>query len=194
MHESGSLKSGDTLTMNAMPTNESNSAEVKALTFVKAVFDPNDDNHLIGYVGTNNANPEYDGVRQSFDKGATWEPMNEETSQAEAPYGTSTILRYDANDSKTIYTSYHTSHDNGKTWEANSMTVLAMTEDCEKWLGIPGFEKETKLHISTDKGKTWTAAPYIKNSRTMVPLRFASEALGIRVGWDSANRLIILLS
>src|SRR5699024_5566355 len=28
------------------------------------------------------------------------------------------------------------------------------------------------------------AAPYIKNDRTMIPLRFLSENLGFSVGWD----------
>ncbi len=158
LHESGSMKAGDTLTMNAMHFDEGDSAGTKALTFTKAVFDPNDDNHVIAYVGTNNADPTFDGVRQSFDRGATWQAMNPETAQETAPYGTSTILRYDAEDTNTIYTSYHTSHDNGKTWESNSMTVFAMTEDCKKWLGVTGTNKETQLHLSYDKGKTWTYA------------------------------------
>ena len=44
----------------------------KSLTFTKAVFDPNDDNHVMGYIGTNNGNPDFDGVKESFDRGKTW--------------------------------------------------------------------------------------------------------------------------
>ena len=158
VYESGSMKDGDHFTLNAIHINESDNAEKKAHTFTRAVYDPNNDDHIIAYVGTSNANPDFDGVRQSFDKGKTFLPMNEETAQETAPYGTSTILRYDAEDKNTIYTSYHVSHDNGKTWQPHKMCVFAMTEDCKKWLGITGTGKETKLHISYDKGKTWTYA------------------------------------
>jgi tripartite motif-containing protein 71 len=40
--------------------------------------------------------------------------------------------------------------------------------------------------------KSLDAAPYIKNGRTMVPLRFISEALGAEVEWDGEIRQITL--
>ena len=35
--------------------------------------------------------------------------------------------------------------------------------------------------------KTLDAAPVIKNSRTMLPVRFVAEAFGAAVGWDGAT-------
>lgn len=35
-------------------------------------------------------------------------------------------------------------------------------------------------------------APYLSNNRTMVPLRFISEALGAEVEWDEVNRKVIV--
>ena len=155
--ESGTMKHGDTFTVKAMKIDEGDNNMKKEHTFTKAVFDPNDDNHLIAYVSQNNAKPDFDGVRQSFDKGATWEPFNEETifQKGKAPRGATKVLRYDADDSNTIYTSYHTSYDNGKTWERNSMSVMAITEDCKRFLGITGSGADAVFHISEDKGKTW---------------------------------------
>ncbi len=35
-------------------------------------------------------------------------------------------------------------------------------------------------------------APYLSNSRTMVPLRFISEALGAKVSWDESSRQVVV--
>lgn len=35
-------------------------------------------------------------------------------------------------------------------------------------------------------------APFIKDGRTMVPIRFVSEYLGLRVGWEGTERLVII--
>lgn len=57
---------------------------------------------------------------------------------------------------------------------------------------------EVKLQIGSDNATVngaqtiLDASPYIKDGRTLIPLRFASEALGIRVGWDNATRKIIM--
>lgn len=36
------------------------------------------------------------------------------------------------------------------------------------------------------------AKPYIKNSRTMVPVRFISESLGLKVGWEAKTKTVII--
>lgn len=48
------------------------------------------------------------------------------------------------------------------------------------------------IHMTVEgQTVTWTdAAPYIKNNRTMVPLRAAAEAMGITVTWDNATRRV----
>lgn len=40
---------------------------------------------------------------------------------------------------------------------------------------------------------TLDAAPYIENSRTMVPIRFVSEALGADVQWDDKTRTVTII-
>jgi hypothetical protein len=40
----------------------------------------------------------------------------------------------------------------------------------------------------------WEAPPYIENGRTMVPVRFISEALGADVGWNETARLVTVTS
>lgn len=160
VHESGTMKKDDIFTMRAMHIDEGDNNMKKEHTFTKAVFDPNDDNHLIAYVAQNNAKPDYYGVRQSFDRGATWQPFNEETLYPadDAPYGATKVLRYDADDANVIYTSTHTSYDNGRTWEENSMNIWAISEDCSRFLGVKGSGKDTEFYISDDKCKTWTYA------------------------------------
>ena len=128
------------------------------MTTRMVTFDPNDDNHVIVFIGSNNKTPTYFGVRESFDRGKNWEPLKEDTilDSKQRPYGNSRVLCYDPDDSNTIYTSYHVSHDNGKTWTPHEMFVLAMSDDCKYWLGMKGSDKEDELYISTDKGATWT--------------------------------------
>lgn len=36
-------------------------------------------------------------------------------------------------------------------------------------------------------------SPFIKNGRTMLPIRFVAEALGFNVQWDKKNRTAILI-
>ena len=160
VYESGSMKDGDHFTLNAIEINEGDNAAKKAHTFTRAVYDPNDDNHIVAFVSGNNATPDFTGVRQSFDKGKTFEPMDATTSQAKntPKYGATFVLQYDNEDSNTIYTTYHTSHDNGKTWEENSMRIMAISKDCKKFLGMEGSGAAATFHISRDKGKTWEFA------------------------------------
>ena len=58
-------------------------------------------------------------------------------------------------------------------------------------LPINNVHAQREVTISLD-GKTITAdaKPYIKNDRTMVPIRLISESLGYKVNWDEANRQV----
>ena len=55
---------------------------------------------------------------------------------------------------------------------------------------------EVKLQIGNNTGyvngvaKTLDAAPIIRNSRTMLPVRFVAENLGASVGWDGATSTV----
>lgn len=54
----------------------------------------------------------------------------------------------------------------------------------------------TAATVETDGVKTtltMDAAPYAKNNRTYVPVRFAAQALGCAVGWDQGDSTVILV-
>lgn len=36
-------------------------------------------------------------------------------------------------------------------------------------------------------------SPYIENGQTMIPVRFAGEALGYNIGWDSTNKAVVMM-
>ena len=50
---------------------------------------------------------------------------------------------------------------------------------------------DTKIN-GTDSFKGMDAAPYIKNGRTMLPIRYIAEALGMSVSWDAKTRTVII--
>ena len=47
-----------------------------------------------------------------------------------------------------------------------------------------------KGYAVNDRGMEMDTEPAIKNSRTVVPLRFVSEGLGAEVEWDGENRIV----
>ena len=50
---------------------------------------------------------------------------------------------------------------------------------------------DTKIN-GADSFKGMDAAPYIKNGRTMLPIRYIAEALGMSVSWDAKTRTVII--
>ncbi|WP_202077386.1 N-acetylmuramoyl-L-alanine amidase family protein [Caldalkalibacillus salinus] len=46
---------------------------------------------------------------------------------------------------------------------------------------------EETIHVN-GQAQEMDTAPFLENYRTMVPLRFVSEYLGLRVGWDNAEK------
>ena len=63
-------------------------------------------------------------------------------------------------------------------------------------IGAAKESTEVKLQIGNNVGyvngvaKTLDAAPIIRNSRTMLPVRFVAENLGATVGWDGATSTV----
>ncbi len=63
-------------------------------------------------------------------------------------------------------------------------------------------EKATEIKMTVDSmtayvngtATTLDAAPVIKNSRTMLPVRFVAENLGATVGWDAATQTVSITS
>lgn len=58
-------------------------------------------------------------------------------------------------------------------------------------LVVPVFAKDISILINNKEIST-IDKPYIKESRTLVPIRVISENLGIAVDWDNDNRQVIL--
>lgn len=158
--------------------------------FIHSVFDPNDDNHIISFIGHANGYGTYSGIRQSYDGGVTFKPMNEDAklltakppltdesvgypddgeegedfSEDTVPpnyewaiFGNAQVLCYDLTDKNIIYSSYHTSHDNGQTWTENTYYIAAIhPKNTKRQLG---FEKNGEdavfIHLTEDGGQTW---------------------------------------
>ncbi len=74
-------------------------------------------------------------------------------------------------------------------WDNDTETVTATKDG-----------KVIKLTIGKDSAfvngeeKTLDAPAQLKNDRTMVPLRFISESLGLKVDWSESNNLVIIKS
>ncbi|MCX7748349.1 MAG: stalk domain-containing protein [Clostridia bacterium] len=51
------------------------------------------------------------------------------------------------------------------------------------------FKNNIKMQIDPDNA---SVKPFISNSRTMVPIRFIAESLGVKVGWDKKTQTVTL--
>jgi len=67
------------------------------------------------------------------------------------------------------------------------VTITQGTRKVEIWIG------KTEARVNGASRKL-DVAPVIQNDRTMVPLRFVSENLGLDVGWDEKARGIYILN
>ena len=77
-------------------------------------------------------------------------------------------------------------------WDGQTRTITATQDGTEIKLNLNSQETlitkngvQSSLHLDT--------APTIVNGRTLVPVRFISESLGKQVGWDGANRTVIII-
>ncbi|MBR5539332.1 MAG: family 43 glycosylhydrolase [Clostridia bacterium] len=67
---------------------------------------------------------------------------------------------------------------------------------------VPVVSAKTEIKMTIDsltafvngESKTLDAAPIIRNSRTMLPVRFVAENLGATVGWDDATKTVTVKS
>lgn len=72
-------------------------------------------------------------------------------------------------------------------WDADRGNVVAALDNRRFFVKI-GNDRA----IVDDRVQRLDAAPYISNGRTLVPVRFAAEALGFQVRWDGARRSVSL--
>lgn len=73
------------------------------------------------------------------------------------------------------------------TWNGEDRTVTVKSGDTEIVLTI-----DSAKAIVNGEEKELTAAPEIVEGRTIVPVRFIAQALGMDVEWDDASRTIII--
>lgn len=74
-------------------------------------------------------------------------------------------------------------------WDGNARTVKARKDGTTIVLTI-----DKKLSQINGTNKNLDAAPVLKDGRTLVPVRFISEALGAEVQWDAENQLVEILT
>jgi hypothetical protein len=77
-------------------------------------------------------------------------------------------------------------------WEASTRTVKISGRDSVLELVIESSAIKRNKSGALDT-LTMDTIPVIRNGRTMVPLRFISEAMGIEVNWNGANTEVIIL-
>ena len=76
-------------------------------------------------------------------------------------------------------------------WDSESQSVMVKTEDQRSLLKID----ERRANFITDNCASvirLESAPYIRNGRAMVPLRFLAENLGLIVNWNDRDRAVII--
>ena len=73
-------------------------------------------------------------------------------------------------------------------WSQAKMTQAA---DSKKTPEAKGDKKAITILVNGKEVKTDSPA-FIKDGRTMVPVRFISEALGLKVDWDQATRTVTI--
>lgn len=71
-------------------------------------------------------------------------------------------------------------------WDESTQTVIAKKEDTEIKLAIGGQAYKNGQPVSLD------VPAKIVDGRTLVPLRFVSEAMGCQVGWDNDKNTVTI--
>ena len=134
--------------------------------FVHSVFQPDSTEHIVSYIGSSNGSGEYSGIRQSYDGGVTFKPMNNDAKllssapkddSAWAEFGNAQVLCYDDTNKNTIYSSYHNSYDNGIKWSKNKYYIAAVSpKNTKRQLGFEKVsEKTIALYLTENAGTSW---------------------------------------
>ncbi len=134
--------------------------------FTKAIFDPNDEDHIIIYDGAANGKGKYFGFWQTYTGGNTADAFKkcEDTMLPATPHynsGNISVLEYDPDNDNIIYSSRHTSFDNGKTWVQNTLDGEALyisdisDQNPDFFVGVTPKGDNATICVSHDRGKTW---------------------------------------
>ena len=77
-------------------------------------------------------------------------------------------------------------------WDGTTQTVTASTEEKTMKLQINNNIATVTTGDMTEE-LTLDSAPVVIEGRTLVPVRFISETLGLKVGWDDATQTVIIM-
>ena len=77
-------------------------------------------------------------------------------------------------------------------WDGTTQTVTATTEEKIMKLQINNNVAVVTTGEETEELKL-DSAPVVIDGRTLVPVRFISETLGLKVGWDDATQTVIIM-
>ncbi len=80
----------------------------------------------------------------------------------------------------------------GATVDWHDTTVTAVRGDTTITMQL-GSTAVTVQEGTSTRTVAMDVAPYVKNNRTYVPIRFAAEAFGCNVGWDQAAQTVLIL-
>lgn len=79
-------------------------------------------------------------------------------------------------------------------WDPDTRTVTICEKDVDASVIFAIGSQTATVYRGEDKTElTMDCAPFIENGRTMVPVRFLSEALGYTVLWDSYFRTVVVV-
>ncbi len=70
---------------------------------------------------------------------------------------------------------------------------ISATRDGVRARFIVGENAVSVHNGTTDSAITVDAAPFIRDGRTYVPVRFAAQVFGLSVGWDNAAQTVVIL-
>ena len=77
-------------------------------------------------------------------------------------------------------------------WNGETKTVIAKKDNLEIELQIDNVTAKKIVDGNTNEIKL-DSAPVIVEGRTLVPVRFIAESMDKKVGWDNANRAVIII-
>ena len=134
--------------------------------FTKAIFDPNDEDHIIVYDGAANGHGKTFGFWQSYTGANTADGLKrcEDSMLPATPHynsGNISVLEYDPDNPNIIYSSRHCSFDNGKTWVQNTLDGEALyisdisDQNPDLFVGVTPKGENATICVSHDRGKTW---------------------------------------
>ena len=88
-----------------------------------------------------------------------------------------------------IYPGWYYNFETPKPREEKKITSVEMDWKLELMIGVSTIDREIN---GVDTKIKMDVAPYIRNGRTMIPIRYVAEALGFEVEWNRSTRTVVL--